>query len=128
MQSLSDPLFAVPFLLNLGFGLFLVGIGLFIHRRYRDDAGDRARRVAHVGAVLGFCSFGFVFIAIALYYAGRVPEVASLREPAGPSLIGRVGLTLPWIAVAEGFAVLFAATTAVAVVAGVYDQYGDALR
>ena len=128
MQSLSDPLFALPFLFNLGFGLLFVGGGLFIHQRYRDDERDRFGRVAHGGAVLGFCSFGFGFIALALYYAGEMAELASLGGAPGPSLIGRVGLALPWLTVMKGFAALFGATTVVAVVASAYDQYGDALR
>ena len=126
MQSLSDPIFAGPFLFTLCLGLLIVGGGLFIHWRYRDEAEGRFGRVVHGGAVLGVYSFGLV--AVALYYAGAAARPALLGGAPEPSLIGRVGLALPWLAVMKGFAVLFAATTVVAVVAGAYDRYGDALR
>ncbi|PSQ24621.1 hypothetical protein BRD04_00990 [Halobacteriales archaeon QS_9_67_17] len=128
MQSLSDPLFVVPFLFTLCLGLLVVGGGLFIHQRYRDDVEDRVGRIAHGGAVIGGCSFGFGLVALALYYAGEMAELALLSGAPGSSLIGRVGLALPWLAVMKWFAVLFGAATVVASVAGAYDQYGDALR
>ena len=99
LQTLSEPLFAVPFLMLLAVG----GVALAAGVGYAWLSGRRAdsrleRLSARVGGV-GLAGIGVAAVGVGLSYAG---DLARLRAEAtiAPSLLGRVGLALPWESIA----------------------------
>jgi len=102
-QSLSDPSLAVPFLSTVALGVLGLALGVGFARwrgRRADTEGERlAARVG--GAGLG--GIGVAAVAFGLSYTGTQ---ARLLVTADPSLLGRLGLALPWVAIGGGLLVL----------------------
>jgi hypothetical protein len=128
LQSLADPLFAVPFLLSLGVGV----LGVVVGAAYRWWAGRRATaRVAHLRASaggLGLAGIGVASVALGFDYAGTQ---ARLLDGTGiePSLVGRLGRLVPWELVAAGVGIPalagVCAAMALAAVADHRDEPGE---
>ncbi len=95
LQSLSDPLFAVPFLGALAAGGLGVALGVGYAWLMGRRANSRLERLsARVGGV-GLAGIGVAIVAFGFSYAGTIAQL--IRRP---SLLGRVGLVLPWGAIA----------------------------
>ncbi|WP_254279058.1 hypothetical protein [Haloarcula marina] len=95
LQSLSDPLFAVPFLSALGGGLLGVVVGTGYGWLFRRRAESRTERLsARVGGV-GLAGIGVASVAFGFDYAGTQ---ARLLDGTGvePSVLGRIGRSFPW--------------------------------
>jgi hypothetical protein len=123
-QSLSDPLFAVPFLAALGFGVLGVlvgaGYGWVALRRADSRLAELSARLGGVGlAGIGLCGVAFGFD-----YAGTQARLLAGTDVA-PSLWGRIGRLLPWEPIAAVLGVL--ALTAVFASMGLagYAEYAD---
>jgi hypothetical protein len=99
LQSLSDPLFAVPFLGALAAGCLGVAIGVGYAWLMDRRADARLERLsARVGGA-GLAGIGVAIVAFGFNYAGTIAQL--VRGPGNePSLSGRIGLALPWEVIA----------------------------
>lgn len=103
LQSLSDPLFAVPFLLLLGTGGigFLAGaVAVAWPRLHPVDT--ETERAAYLGGV-GLAAIGCASIALGFMQAGAFADITSIGgadSAVTPTLIGVIGQALPWYGIA----------------------------
>jgi hypothetical protein len=123
-QSLSEPLFAVPFLAALGFGV----LGVLVGAGYGWMALGRAEsRLAELSARLGglgLAGIGLSGVAVGFDYAGTQARLLAGTDIA-PSLWGRIGLSLPWEVVAAGLGVLALTSVVAAMGLAGYAGYAD---
>lgn len=120
-QSLSNPLFGVPFLLTVALGVVAAGFGVAF-RAWLVRRADSvwSRRSAHAGAV-GFVAGGVACVALGFWYAGSQATLLA-GTPTEPTLFGRVGLVVPWGVVGVGTGVLAAVGIGAAMVFQVVDE------
>jgi hypothetical protein len=97
VQSLGDPLFVVPFAALLGVACVAALVAAAIHQRYGDEPRARHERLGYLAALGAVCSFIPFGISAAFQYAGTQARlVRGAAGPGEPTLVGTVGLALPW--------------------------------
>lgn len=109
LQSLSDPLFAVPFLLLLatgGIGILAGAVVVAWPRLYPIDT--EMERPAYLGGV-GLAAIGCAAIALGFMQAGVFADITSTGGADGavtPTFLGVIGQALPWYGIALVFGVI----------------------
>ena len=95
LQTLSEPRFAVPFLLLLALGVLGVAGGVGYAWLFGQRADSRVERLsARVGGV-GLAGIGAAGVGFGFHYAGTLARLRS-EVDVEPSLFGRAGTALPW--------------------------------
>lgn len=90
VQSLSDPLFAVPVLGLLLVGAVALAVAGAVHWLYGDEDRDRLERVAYLAGQATLLAFVPLCVSAVFFYAGRFPTAGT------PTPLGRIGGLLPW--------------------------------
>jgi len=128
VQSLGNPLFAVPFVALLGVACVAALVAGAIHRRYGDEPRARHERLGYLAGLGAVCSFIPFGISAAFQYAGTQARlVRGAVGPGEPTLVGKIGLLFPWELGMWAAVVVWGACTVgvfVAVAVGVVGKYG----